>query len=320
MANEGLLQQLEYLLALARERHFGRAAARCNVSQPTLSLAIKRLERELGIVVVQRGHRFDGFTEEGRRIVTWAHRILAERDELLTDVERMRGRLTATARIGAIPTSVPVSPLLTARFLERNPAASVRVEALSSREIARRLADFEIDAALTYLDIDMPPGSRSIELYRERYVLLAPAANPLMNQREIAWSDAAALELCALMTSMRNRRIIDANMAVEGAQCRPVVEADSVDALFAHLGSSKLATIASSAWLPGLGVPSGFAVRPMVEHFPSPAVGLAVLDRSAETIVAEALLDVANEVDLEAHLNSSLASILERSTEMTMDT
>jgi DNA-binding transcriptional LysR family regulator len=312
MANEVLMQQLEYLLALARERHFGRAAASCNVSQPTLSVAIRRLERELGIVIVRRGHRFDDFTDEGRRVVTWAHRILAERNELLADVERMRGRLTATARIGAIPTSVPASPLLTTKFLERNPAASVRVETLSSREIARRLADFEIDAGLTYLDNETPPGSRCVELYRERYVLLAPAANPLMNQREIRWLDAAKLQLCLLTTAMRNRRIIDSNMAAEGSQCRPVVEATSVDALFAHLTGTQLATIASASWLPGLEVPPGLALRPMVQHGVSPAVGLIVLDRDPEPIVAQALLAVARESDLAVQLDATLKSILQR--------
>lgn len=174
MASDVLLQHLDYLLALAAERHFGRAAARCHVSQPTLSVAIRRLEKDLGIVIVQRGHRFEGFTEEGRRVVTWAQRIIAERDEMLADLERMRGRLTVTARLGAIPTAVPASPFITTEFLRRNPAASVRIEALSSREIARQLADFEIDAGLTYLDDEAPPGTRSVELYREQYVLVAP--------------------------------------------------------------------------------------------------------------------------------------------------
>src|SRR3954451_19397545 len=105
MAGDVQLQHLDYLLALAAERHFGRAAARCHVSQPTLSVAIRRLERELGIVIVQRGHRFEGFTEEGHRVVTWAQRIVAERDDMLADIDRMRGRLTVTARIGAIPTA-----------------------------------------------------------------------------------------------------------------------------------------------------------------------------------------------------------------------
>lgn len=304
MAGDVLLQHLDYLLALAAERHFGRAAARCHVSQPTLSVAIRRLERDLGIVIVQRGHRFEGFTEEGRRVVTWAQRIIAERDEMLADLERMRGRLTVTARLGAIPTAVPASPFITTEFLRRNPAASVRIEALSSREIARQLADFEIDAGLTYLDDEAPPGTRSVELYREQYVLVAPADGRLMSEPEVTWSGAAALELCVLTTTMRNRRILDANMAAEGVQYRPVVEADSVDALYAHLAHSQRATIASTAWLPQLGVPPGFAARPMVQHGPRPAIGLVVLDRTPASIVAAALVEVAGDMDLGARIDS----------------
>lgn len=301
MAGDVLLQQLDYLLALAAERHFGRAASRCHISQPTLSVAIRRLERDLGIVIVQRGRRFEGFTEEGQRVVTWAQRIIAERDEMLADLERIQGRLTVTARIGAIPTAVPASPYITAEFLRRNPAASVQIEALSSREIARRLADFEIDAGLTYLD-EAPPGTRSVELYREQYVLVASADDPLMRSAEVTWTEAAGLELCLLTTTMRNRRILDANMAVEGVRYRPVVEADSVDALYAHLTKGR-ATIASTAWLPQLSVPQGFTARPMVKHAPSPAIGLVVLDRAPASIVAAALGAVASDIDIAARVD-----------------
>jgi DNA-binding transcriptional LysR family regulator len=304
--SEVLIQQLEYLAALARERHFGRAATVCNVSQPTLSVAIRRLERELGVVIVLRGHRFEGFTDEGSRVVTWAHRILAERDELLADVERMRGRLSAMARVGAIPTSVPASPLLTARFLRNNPAATIRIEATSSREIAARLADFEIDAGLTYLDDETPPGTRRFELYRERYVLLAPAAHAIMAENEIRWSQAAKLPLCALTPAMRNRRIIDGNMAADGARFHPVVEADTVGALFAHLADVELATVASHTWLHAFGVPRGLAARPMVQNGAGPAVGLIILDRKPNSIVAEALVAAATDVDFAGVLQSAL--------------
>src|SRR5258707_2384215 len=86
MHGEILIRQLEYLVALARERHFGRAAALCHVSQPTLSGAIGKLETNLGVMIVLRGRRFEGFTDEGTRIVAWAHRILAERDTLLAAI------------------------------------------------------------------------------------------------------------------------------------------------------------------------------------------------------------------------------------------
>ena len=306
MHGDVLIQQLEYLVALARDRHFGRAARSCNVSQPTLSVAIRRLESELGVVVVRRGHRFEGFTDEGTRVVTWAHRILAERDELLADVERMQGRLSAMARVGAIPTSVPASPLLTDRFLHDNPAASVRIEALSSREIAVRLAEFEIDAGLTYLDSETPPGTTRFELYRERFVLLAPADEPIMAHDEVRWSQAAKLRLCALTPAMRNRRIVDANMAADGARFRPVVEADTVGALFAHLAGRELATVASHTWLYAFGVPRGLTARPMVRTGDGPAVGLIVLDREPKSIVAQALVTAATGVDFAGVLRDAL--------------
>jgi DNA-binding transcriptional LysR family regulator len=90
------IRQLEYVVALARERHFGRAAAACHVSQSALSDAMRELEAELGIVIVERGRRFGGFTTEGGRVVEWAQRILAERDAMRADLTRMHGGLTGT--------------------------------------------------------------------------------------------------------------------------------------------------------------------------------------------------------------------------------
>ncbi|MGB3484945.1 MAG: LysR family transcriptional regulator [Mycobacterium sp.] len=304
------LVQLEYLVALARERHFGRAAASCHVSQPTLSVAIRRLERELEVPIVLRGHRFEGFTAEGARVLTWAHRIIAERDELLADVERMRGRLTMAARIAAIPTSVPAIPLLTSRLLAAHPAATVRVEALSSREIGRRLADFEIDAGLTYLDEETPPGCRQTPLYQETYVLLAPADNPVMASPRVSWAQAATLQLCALTSEMRNRRIIDAHMAAEAIRFTPVVEADTVGAIYAHLSSSRLSTIASHAWLHAFGVPAGLAVRPIDENRAGPTVGVITLAREPELPVAEAVHAAAADSGIAEALDAALQRFL----------
>jgi len=228
-------------------------------------------------------------------VITWAHRILAERSELLADIERMRGGLTATARIGAVPTSVPASPLVTGRFLQRYPGATVQVESMPSREIARRLGEFELDAGLSYLDSETPPGTRHVELYRERYVLVAPATHPLMEQDEVRWSEAATLPLCALTPSMRNRRIIDANMAADGVQFRPVVEADTVAAIYAHLKTLQLGSVVAHTWLDAFVLPEGLAQRPMVARQPGPAVGLIVLDREPNSLVAEALFAAATE-------------------------
>ena len=146
------LRQLEYVAALDRERHFGRAAAACHVSQPALSAAIRNLERELGIPLVRRARRFEGFTPEGDRVLAWVHRALSDLDGLEQEVSRLRGGMEGTLRIGAIPTSLPVSTLVTTPFRERHPLMRIQVMSMSSRQIAGGLARGELDAGLTYLD------------------------------------------------------------------------------------------------------------------------------------------------------------------------
>ncbi|GEL20915.1 LysR family transcriptional regulator [Pseudonocardia asaccharolytica DSM 44247 = NBRC 16224] len=305
-----LIRQLEYLVALGREQHFGRAAAVCYVSQPALSAAIRKLENELDVTIVLRGRRFEGFTDEGRRVVGWAHRILAERDALLADLDRMRNGLRATVRIGAIPTAVPATPLMSSLFSTRYPLARVRIESLSSREISRRLAEFELDAGVTYLDNDTPPGTRSVELYRERYRLLVPADDELARESVVEWAAAAALPHCALMSTMRNRRVLDANMAAAGATLVPVVETDTVGALYAHIATRRLASIVAHTWLHAFGVPEGMCVRPLAEVRPRPAVGLIVSDREPTSIVVDALVDALSGADLSEALERSLPPVI----------
>jgi DNA-binding transcriptional LysR family regulator len=136
-------RQLEYLVALDRERHFRRAAAAGHVSQPALSAAIRRLERELGVPLVRRSRRFEGFTPEGERILVWARPALADLHGLQQDGNRMRGGLEGMLQLGAIPTSLPASTLVTTRFLTRHPRMRIRLRSMSSREIAHGLSTVE---------------------------------------------------------------------------------------------------------------------------------------------------------------------------------
>ncbi|HLU58853.1 MAG TPA: LysR family transcriptional regulator [Pseudonocardia sp.] len=312
MTGDVLIRQLEYLVALARERHFGRAARACHVSQPALSAAIRRLERELDVPIVLRGQRFGGFTPEGQRVVGWAHRILAERDGLRTDLDRMRGGLSATLRIGAIPTAVPATPLITARFEAAHPRALVRIEALSSREIARRLADFELDVGVTYLDDESAASMKVAQLYRERFLLLMPDDCPLAEEAVVEWAAAAELPLCSLTPDMRNRRILDAAMATAGTRLTPVVETDNVGAIYAHVAKRGLASIVSHAWVHAFGVPPGSRVRPLAEPNPNPPVGLVALPREPPSILVAAVWAAMEGTDLSAELERSLAEAIDR--------
>lgn len=305
-----MLQQLEYLVALSREEHFGRAAATCHVSQPALSAGLRRLERELGVTIVQRTRRFEGFTTEGARVVTWAHRILAERQEMLADVGRVRGRLTATARFGVIPTAVAATPWITDRFRAEHPAASLQILTLPSREISRLLTEFEIDAGLTYLSDETPPGTGRLELYRERYFLLCAADHDLAGRSVVAWADAARLPLCALTSDMRNRRILDAAMAAHRATFHPVLEANTVGALHVHLGRSGMAAIVAHPWLVAFGIPAGMTAVPMqATHLPS-TVGLITADRSRTSVLSDALMAAAQAADLARRIDADVDALL----------
>lgn len=308
VSGDVLIRQLEYLVALARERHFARAAATCHASQPALSAGIRKLETELGVTIVLRGHRFEGFTSEGQRVVGWAHRILAERDALRTDLSRMREGLTATLRIGAIPTAVPATSLVTAAFTERHPHASLRVRETSSRKIIRGLVEFDLDVGLTYLNPDIPSGLRGYPLYTERYLLVTQADGPLAGRSTLGWAEAASTAMCTLNRDMQNRRILDRTVAAAGAALRPIVEADTVGSLYTHVSTGRWSTIIPHAWLYAFGVPNGMCAVPLQPQPHTPPVGILVRsDGHAVPIVAGALLESVQDLDVAATLDQALA-------------
>ena len=105
-----MIDKLVFLLALAREQHFGRAAEACGVTQPTLSAGIKQLENSLGVLLVQRSARFGGFTPEGQRVLEWARRIVGDARAMRDEIGATGGGLHGHLRIAAIPTSLPVIP------------------------------------------------------------------------------------------------------------------------------------------------------------------------------------------------------------------
>ncbi|MGW6904391.1 LysR family transcriptional regulator [Streptomyces sp. NPDC054940] len=307
-----LLRQLEYLVALARERHFVRAAAACYVSQPSLSAAIRRLEHELGVPIVRRGRRYEGLTPEGEVVLAWAHRILAERDGLRQELSALRDGLTGTLRLGVVPTALPTASLLTNPFCERHPRARVSIESLSSAEIRHGLGEFELDAAMTYLDDDaLGGGLRRLPLYEERYVLLTPVDGPLAAAATARWAQAADLPLCLLGPRMRNRRIIDECFAADGATAAPAIESDSVAGLYAHLPGGRWSSVISHAWLHMFGVPDGMRVVPLDGPAHGPRVGLVTGPDDPPSVLAGALLTVARQADVRQALDELLRTYLD---------
>lgn len=286
-----ILKQFSYLVALAQERHFGRAAKRCNVAQPTLSTAIRRLKDELGVPIVMRGQRFIGFTAEGQRILEWAERILADQDAMVQELSEMRDSLHGRLRIGVVPTALPVVSRLTPPFCQRHPNVPFAARAMSSLEIQQGLDNFEIDLGITYLDNEAMPHVNSAPLYREHYCLIsAMPENSSAREPEITWKDAAELPLCLLSPDMQNRRIIDSTF--DGAGCRPTpqIETNDLADLGLHVKTGKWAAIVPRHVLDMLDLPKRAKARDLVAPVISHSVGLVVADREPRPPTAKAML------------------------------
>lgn len=238
------IRQLNYLVALAGERHFGRAAAACHVTQPALSGAIRSMEEELGVVIVQRGRRFEGFTVDGERVLAWARRVLADCESLRQAANSNARDPDGVLRMGAIPASLPLVSKLTQSCLRKYPRIRHEIYTLSAAETLDKLANFEIDMGLTYLDDERLLGAFEIvPLFRERYVLVAGEEAMFDGAGSMSWADASALPLCLFTTSMQCRRGIDGAFAAAGVTAVPLVETDSMTALCAHVRRAGLYSI-----------------------------------------------------------------------------
>ena len=293
------IRQLEYMVALARERHFVRAAQSCSVSQPALSEGIRKLERELNVPLIRRGNKFEGLTAEGQELVIWARRILADRDAMNDEIGAMRAGVSGQLRFGSIPTASIAVSLLNAPFCGLHPRASVQVVSdLTSDDVLARLRSYEIDAGITYIQDPVPEEFRVLPLYLERYALLTTTDAGATLATSATWTQAAALPLCLLAPSMQGRRRLDDVFAEAGVDPRPRLETDSVASLFAHVMTGSWATVVPSAWLHVFGVPANLHAVPLVGPERSIPVGLLTLARDPAPVMVRALASVAESTDL----------------------
>src|SRR6201987_6411019 len=172
-----MLDKLEFIIALARERHFGHAAEACGVSQPTFSAGIKQLEDMLGVLLVQRGSRFQGFPPEGERVLDWARRIVGDTRAMRQEIHGLKDQLSGEIRIAAIPTVLGMVASLTTPFRARYPEVRFRIQSCTSADVLGLLENLEVDAGLTYIENEPIGKGRTIPLYNESYRLLtAPDA------------------------------------------------------------------------------------------------------------------------------------------------
>ncbi len=238
------LRQFHYVVALEHECHFGRAAKRCNVSQPTLSSGIKQLEEELGIPIILRHQKFQGFTAEGKRVVEWSKRLLADRAAMVEELAIMRDTMHGRLRIGAMPMSSPLLPLVSRLFNARHPLVQIDVQFLGFDQMIQGLKNFELDVGITYLDQRQPlDGYETLPLYEKTLSLLLPDNDWLGDVETTTWSEAAQLPLCLLSPFMHERQIMDEAFGKAGCSPRPQLESNSILQLAFHVMSGDVATV-----------------------------------------------------------------------------
>lgn len=297
-----LVRHLSYFVTLARERHFARAATACNVAQPTLSAAIRKLEEDLNVRLVVRDHRFIGLTEEGEKLLLWGRQILTDYNSLKDDLSGSRRGLTGTLRLGVIPAAMPAISFLTARFSAIHPAATIDIRSMTSRAIQNALTALEIDGGLTYLDNEPLDHVRKVPLYRERYIFVARRDHPAARANTISWKDAAAQRLCLLSEDMQNRRIINKLAAAIEIDIRPRIVSNSFLAIFSHLRHGEWASIVPHTFAYLFAGASDLAAIDIVEPVHSQVIGLVLSDREPLSPMAGALLACSLGVDLQSDL------------------
>ncbi len=285
-----MLDKLEFLIAIAQEKHFGRAAEACGVTQPTLSAGLKQLEDALGVILVRRGSRFLGFTGEGERVLEWARRITADVRALKQDVDALKRGLTGHLRIAAIPTALPMVAALTTPFHARYPEVRYTVLSRTSEEILELLANLEIDAGLTYLDNEPLGRVASVPLYKEKYCLLTTKTHKIASKPTVTWGEVAALPLCLLTGDMQNRRIIDRLLHQAGATASAKLESNSMIALFAHIQTGQWSGIMPEKLTGIFGLSPEIRIVPIVEPELSHMIGLIAGPREPITPLVAALM------------------------------
>ena len=183
------LKDLRYLVAVADQRHFGRAAAQCFVSQPTLSAQVKKLEESLGVQLIERAPNNVTLTQAGEQIVARARRILEATDEVVTLARSQRDPLAGRLRVAVLPTIGPyLLPHVAPAVRKALPRLELRLYEYQTASILEKLHAGELDVGVLALPVELA-GLEVRELYREPFVVALPERHPLAARASLRVAD-----------------------------------------------------------------------------------------------------------------------------------
>lgn len=301
------LRQLRYLVALAEERHFTRAAAREHIAQPALSQQIRKLETEVGLALAERTTRSVALTAAGELLVHRARRILAEVDDAQAELATLAGVKGGRLAVGALHTMGPVDlSLLLASFHRNHPDVELTVREQSSEELAEMLRDDEID--LAFLSVTENIQSRGLELRRlvtEELVAVLPTHHPLAGREGVTLTELAADSFISFRAGSRLRELLDWAASSVGFEPRITLESNESRRIRSLVSSGLGVAILPRSDAVGAGAPVAvahltkpaltrdvtLASRARRRHSPAAQAFLALTHRVFEHVPQHAIID-----------------------------
>ena len=284
------LKDLRYLVAVADTRHFGHAATRCHVSQPTLSAQLKKLEDYLGVQLVERQPRRIALTEAGQSVVAHARRILEASDEIVTIAQRQRDPLAGRLRLALIPTIGPyLLPLVATRLHKALPRLDLLLYEHQTGPLLEKLQAGEIDGGILALPADAD-GLISMPLFDEPFVLAVPAAHPLAKRKTVHASDLHGETLLLLEDGHCLRDQALEVCSLSGAHEKQDFRATSLETLRQMVASGGGITLLPELASRGAyGSARGVGVVPFARPAPVRHVGIVWRKSSARAAAIEAV-------------------------------
>jgi LysR family hydrogen peroxide-inducible transcriptional activator len=287
------LKDLRYLVAVADERHFGRAAARCFVSQPTLSAQLKKLEQDLGVQLIERAPNNVTLTPAGQDIVTRARRILEASDEVVTLAHSHRDPLAGKLRLALLPTIGPyLLPRVAPALRRALPHLELRLYEYQTAPLLEKLQAGALDVGILALPVEAP-GCEARELYDEPFTVALPERHALTAHKRLRVADLKGETLLLLEDGhcLRDQALeICSRVGTKDAQDFRATSLETLRHMVATgAGVTLLPQLASrGAW----GNARGVAVRPFANPAPSRHVGALWRKSTARQLAIDAVCRV----------------------------
>lgn len=275
------LTELRYIVAVARERHFGRAAAACFVSQPTLSVAVRKLENELGVTLFERHQHDITITPVGERIVEQAQRVLEQAGAVKVIAEEGRNQLHGELRLGVIYTVGPyLLPLLIPLLQQRAPGLTLIIDEDYTRNLADKLRQGALDLAVLSTPFESP-GVLVRVLYEEPFIVALPKSHRLAARASIHADDLAQETLLLLRTGNCFRdQVLAACPACRGeslskSSIQKTLEGSSLETIRQMVAGGAGVTVLPATSIGSGGMDDLLAYRPFTAPAPRREVALA---------------------------------------------